>query len=184
MKTKLAGLLLIAMSFYWLGRYVIPAAPLHPNEQVSAKVATLNKVLQDQADNDPRVDSELSNLNQKERLDFRAKYRSLPPEALKNRGLIVYLIGRNIETQGDLEFMREVLNERNCLSLKNCTITDQKTLSEPTIAANLAFPKLMAVAALKEKLHTQPSAKMREAIEDILHSARDSMNPLVVKAAG
>jgi hypothetical protein len=194
MKKQLIGLFLIAISFFWFGWNIIPAPRMigqigkessrNPNDRVSAKVATLNQVLKDQADNDPRVDKELSRLNQKERLDFRAKYRSLKPEALKNRGLIVYLLGRNIETQGDLDFMAEVLNERSCLSLENCERTDQKTLSERTFAIQLAFPKLMAVTALKAKLKLRPSKKMRKAIENILESARGSMNPLIVKAAG
>jgi hypothetical protein len=194
MKKQSIGLFLIAMSFFWLGWNFIPAprmigrigqeSAFDPNNRVSAKVATLNQVLKDQMDNDPRVDKELSRLTQKERLDFRAKYRLLKPEALKNRGLIVYLLGRNIETQGDLDFMAEVLNERGCLSLENCERTDQKTLSEHALASQLVFPKLMAITALKAKLASRPSAKMREAIKDILESARMSMNPLIVKAAG
>lgn len=193
MRIQLVGLIISAMTFYWLGQQLIKppmviGQPIqgfvtNPNSQVSAKVAVLNQVLADQSHNDVRVDQELSKLNQKERLDFRQKYRSLRPEALKDRGLIVYLLGRNIETQGDLEFLKEVLNERGCLSLNNCAITDQETLSQPEIASHLAFPKLMAIAALKGKLAGQNSKKMREAIEVILQGARNSMNPLVVKAA-
>jgi hypothetical protein len=193
MKKQLIGLFLIAMSFFWLGWNFIPAPriigqigkepSLDLNGRVSAKVATLNQVLKDQADNDPRVDKELSHLNQKERLDFRAKYRSLKPEALKDRGLIVYLLGRNIVTQGDLDFMAEVLNERSCLSLENCERTDQKTLSERGLATQLNFPKLVAITALKAKLRSHPSPKMRAAIEEVLQGARSSMNSLIVKAA-
>jgi hypothetical protein len=193
MKKQFIGLFLIAMSFFWLGWKIIPAprmigqigkeSSLDPNDRVSAKVAILSQVLKDQADNDPRVDKELSRLNQKERLDFRAKYRSLKPEALKNRGLIVYLLGRNIVTQGDLDFMAEVLNERGCLSLSNCAVTDGNTFSESALATQLSFPKLMAIAALKAKLSSHPSIKMRKAIKDVLQSARGSMNPLIVKAA-
>jgi hypothetical protein len=193
MKKQLVGLILTAMMFFWLGQKFIhppvaignlnPAFSVDPNSKVSAKVAVLNQVLADQTDNDSRVDHELSKLNQKDRLDFRDKYRSLRAESLRDRGLIVYLLGRNIETQGDLDFMKEVLNERNCLSLENCAVTDQKTLSAPEMASHLAFPKLMAIAALKAKLEARPSNKMREAIESILQGARASMNPLIVKAA-
>jgi hypothetical protein len=68
--------------------------------------------------------------------------------------------------------------------LENCERTDQKTLSEQALATQLVFPKLMAITALKAKLSTRTSSKMRAAIKDILESARGSMNPLIVKAAG
>lgn len=184
MKKRLLILFLIALSFFWLSRTAAPVkGSIDPNARVSAKVATLDRVLKDQRDNDPRIDGELSKLNQKERLDFRAKYRSLKRESLRGRGLIVYLLGRNIETQGDLDFLKEVLDERNCLSLKNCAITDQETLSAPAMATRLAFPKLMAIAALKEKLRSRQSPKMHMAIEDVLRDARNSINPLIAKAA-
>lgn len=194
MKKQLVGLILTAAVFFWYGQKFITPPPMvignlvhsqtYPNSKISAKAAVLNQVLVDQMDNDSRVDRELSKLNQKDRMDFRDKYRSLKPESLKNRGLIVYLLGRNIETQGDLEFLKEVLNERNCLSLENCAVTDGKTLGEPSLATHLVFPKLMALAALKAKLKVSQSARMRESIESILQNARSSMNPLIVKAAG
>jgi hypothetical protein len=41
----------------------------------------------------------------------------------------------------------------------------------------------VAITALKAKLRSHPSPKMRAAIEEILQGARNSMNSLIVKAA-
>jgi hypothetical protein len=85
------------------------------------KLVLLDEILISKNDNDPRLDRELKDLNTETRRAFRDRYRNLPAEKRNERGTIVFLLGRNLETREDFAFFEEVLAEPPCRSLVDCS---------------------------------------------------------------
>lgn len=60
---------------------------LHKNKE---KKEIIEDILISKKDNDPRIDKDLKNLSEDERIYIQNKYFSLAPEDLNSRGLLVY----------------------------------------------------------------------------------------------
>ena len=72
-----------------------------PASLAKAQLATLEEILGSRNDNDPRLDRGFVGLSPEARELFREKYRSLAPERRNERGTIVYLLGKNLQTADD-----------------------------------------------------------------------------------
>lgn len=77
-------------------------------------------VLKSKNDNDPRLDQSLKKLSPAMHATLFEKYNSIPAENLSGRGLIVYLIARDLTIPEDVDFLKKVYQEAPCLSLADC----------------------------------------------------------------
>lgn len=122
---------------------VIAAAALFCACRPDAKVAILEDILRSRNDNDPRLDRDFLGLSSETKAEFRAKYRALPPERRNERGIIVFLLGKNLTAPEDWAFLRDVAGEPPCLSLADCAKAsagdgahgDDVTLAYPSLVA-------------------------------------------------
>lgn len=149
------------------------------------KVTLLKEILNSKNDNDPRIDTELKVLDNVVKSRLINYYKSLNKEQLNERGTVVFLMGRNLTTPQDLNFLKEVLNEGECLSLSNCTIAEGG--SDPhhqgTEATTLAYPQLMALLALDKLLSGNPTAEQKKWALDQLQESSKSPITLVQRKA-
>ena len=140
----LLALSLAATAFAW---FFLPPKP---------QLRALEDVLGKRSDNDPRLDSAFNDLTGRTKEAFRAKYKSLPREALNDRGTIVYLLGKNLAEAADWQFLMDVAAEPPGLSLADC--------SKPAPSASgddvtLAYPALVALKAAENVLKEEPATR-------------------------
>lgn len=163
------------------------------NESQVRPVLVKDKILDDilarRDDNDPRLDSELRVLDEPTKAVFRRKYRALEKEKLNERGTIVFLLGRNIRSKTDINFLASVIRESPCLSLSNCSQAPQ-TIDEHVFHASgmevtLAYPELVTLRSVATFLKTKSGsdAALLNSAAEIIRIARNSANPVVAKTA-
>ncbi len=80
----------------------------------------IKDILKSKNDNDPRIDQSLKNLSPALHAVLFEKYQSISAEDFSARGMIVYLIARDLKTSEDVEFLKKVYQESPCLSLADC----------------------------------------------------------------
>ena len=154
-------------------------------------VQTLQEILKSRNDNDHRLDTDLKVLAPATREAFREKYRSLRLEDRNGRGTIVFLLGRNIETSVDMSFMSEVIGEKPCLSLEDCSKAVPSGAGadlhlEAGTSVTMSYPQLVGLNALAAYVSqpvsgTQPA--LSEAALKTIHEAASTGNPTVAKKA-
>ncbi len=125
-------------------------------------------------DNDPRLDRDFNSLSDEAKALFRKKYRALAPERRNELGTIVYLLGKNISTAEDWDFLREVAAEPPCLSLADCS------RSADDNAVTLAYPALVALKQAQRVLETTTSSP--EAVQ-VVAAGKASSVPAVRRLA-
>ena len=153
------------------------------------KLAVLQEILDSKNDNDPRLDSDFKTLNETEKKALQEKYLSYTPEKLNERGTLVYLLGRNIETEKDLKFMEYVINEKPCLSMSNCSVeapapTGEEAHLNSVDRISLAYPQVVSVKSLENFLikNGETSPLSRQALKN-LEDATRSRNAVVAHVA-
>jgi hypothetical protein len=157
------------------------------------QIRVLDEILESKNDNDPRMDRLLRDLSEPMKKELHQKYSRIQPEKRNERGTVVFLIGREIaEGRGstaDLQFFKQVLLEKPCLSLEDCSKSptghgpDEQHL-EAIHETTIQYPQLMAIRYLKIALNQGAlSPVMKEAVLAILESARQSPNERVVSEA-
>lgn len=120
-----------------------------------AKAALLDQVLVSKNDNDPRLDTELKQLSPGTKKLFQDRYRNLAPEKRNEKGTVVFLLGRNLENEGDLAFMGEVISEAPCLSLGDCANEPKGSVGsddlhhDPGSGVTLAYPQIVALKSIE-----------------------------------
>ncbi len=145
-------------------------------------LAILDEILASKNDNDPRLDQDFNALTEGAKTLLREKYKSLAPEKLNEKGTIVFLLGRNITSERDIGFMRQVLSEPPCFSLTNCKEApsgSEQSSEEAGINLTLAYPQIIALKQLSNAMGN-PNAFQGSALE-VLKSAQNSPIPLVSK---
>ncbi len=141
------------------------------SEEDARKLALLDEVLASKNDNDPRLDRELRGLSDSLKEKLREKYYDLAPEDRAGRGLIIFLLGRELKTEEDVAFLSEVVQEERCLSLDDCTQAPQAgAIDEHAASAGsvtLVYPQLVAIRSF-EKALGNPALRstVRAALED------------------
>ena len=101
------------------------------DEQIAAKLSgedlksyqLFEAILKSKNDNDPRLDQDLKHQSQAVRNAMIEKYTQLAPEDKNERGLIAYMISRDVQSPEDLQFMKSVFDQPPCLSLADCKST-------------------------------------------------------------
>lgn len=125
----------------------------------------LDAILRAKDDNDPRLDRDFNALSESAKARLRRRYGELPAEYLNERGTIVYLLGRNMRTAADWEFLRGVVAEEPCLSLADCTRADAEGARGDEVT--LAYPALVALKiAHRELAANGPQSGLARALAD------------------
>ncbi|MBC7398249.1 MAG: hypothetical protein H7333_12475 [Bdellovibrionales bacterium] len=157
------------------------------------KLVVLQQILSSHNDNDPRMDTELTNLNVSVKKAMVQYYAEMPAEKRNDRGTIVFLIGRELNSKADLDFMKSVLMEKPCLSLKNCDETAEAANGEDEhlegINATTAnYPQLNAIRACVAQYRDvlgrkPPNQAFADQIISTLREATRSPNPSIANEA-
>ena len=144
-----------------------------------APLRTLEEIFLSRNDNDPRLDTDFNGLSAQDRGLLRRRYRKLAPERRNERGTIVYLLGKNLRSEEDWAFLREVVSEPACLSLADCS------KSVPGAAGmgdevTLAYPALVALKQAQRSL--EQGASVEEA-RGVIADAKGSRARAVARLA-
>ncbi len=150
-----------------------------PDSLARAKLATLQDILSSRNDNDPRLDRDFVGLSEQAKRLLGEKYRELPRERLNERGTIVYLLGKNIQSADDWSFFRAVVAEPPCMSLANCAAASAVG-GEAGDDVTLAYPSLVALRQARRA--TQEGGSRAEA-RRVLEAALGSRAPAVTRLA-
>jgi hypothetical protein len=152
------------------------------------KLGILNEVLASRNDNDPRLDRDLKILSPGARALLRARYAELAAEKRNERGTIVFLLGRHLESAQDFEFFQTVIAEQPCRSLKDCQSADAMDSNDHTgremgIDVTLNYPQIVALKSLERLLGGPMEAGQKQRAIGLLRQSMASPVPVVAKMA-
>ncbi len=163
------------------GAAPLSPTPIHATDHDLAQARILDEILATRNDNDPRMDKELRKLSPEAKHLMRARYAATHTEQRNERGTIVFLVGRELNTPEDLAFLHSVLKEKPCRSLENCDRDEQGPHSpdhqhlEGPNEVTLAYPQFVALKAIETYLESsgRNPALSEQAISE-LEAARHS----------
>lgn len=171
----------------------LPKAALKLSPKDQRKLVILQQILESKNDNDPRMDHDLANLSPEAKRAMEEYYQEIKPEQRNDRGTIVFLISREIKSKADLDFLQNVLMEKPCQSLSDCSKIDAPSSGE---AAHLEginettanYPQLMALKQMTEQYRilrgTQDAdPTLASGILETFRQATRSPNPKVQEDA-
>ncbi len=175
------GWALLASLGWWAAMIMPPIgfSGCAAGEGARAKLRVLEEILSARNDNDPRLDSDFNGLSSKAKRLFRKRYREIPPERRNERGTIVYLLGKNIASKDDWDFLREVVGEPSCLSLSDCSKPSEPGGSSFGDEVTLAYPPLVALKQIERLVEARHSV-LKEALA-VIAAAQASKTPAVAK---
>jgi hypothetical protein len=129
-------------------------------QESANKIQILDEILLSKNDNDPRLDHDFGNLSLETKDAFINKYNRLTLEERNERGTIVFLLGKNIQSDKDLEFFQGVILESPCLSLSDCskTLPLDSIHDESQQEITLVYPQLMALKSIERYLNQNPNS--------------------------
>jgi len=148
------------------------------------KLAVVEEILISKNDSDPRLDQVARNLSPALKAKLRERYNEMAPEDRAGRGLIVFLLGRELKTDEDIEFLADVLEEPPCLSLDDCSreapagAVDEHAASVGDVT--LVYPQLVAIKSFERALGDE---NLRHRALQALEAAERSGHPYVARAA-
>ena len=152
------------------------------------KMQILKEVFATHNDNDPRLDQDFNQLTEAEKAKLEQLYRETPAEKLNERGILVLILARNLESEKDFHFIDELFREPVCLSLSDCrrppsTQTDEH--GELSSAVTLNYPQLVALEKLKEwpEHHVSAKEKTKSAWRNSVNEAQHSRSEVVAREA-
>lgn len=146
----------------------------------------LLKILEKKRDNDPRLDREFKSLSPALKSAIKEEFFLRQPEERNAKGTLVFLIGRELNSEDDISFLQAVLNEEPCLSLKKCNTPSDGVDSHESGATEvtLAYPQRVALLSLERALRKQPHGPLASAMRELLARTRDaSPIPSIQRAA-
>lgn len=159
---------------------------LSPIEQ--KKWTSFKEILASKNDNDPRINGELKNLSDDFHSLLYSEYQTLPAESRNERGMIVFLLTRDLRTDEDFAFLRKVYDEAPCLSLGDCNSRSQ---SDPHLSGidqtTMNYPQLAELYQIEDRLTREPKlledTNMRENFKATIDAALKFPVPIVQKKA-
>lgn len=158
---------------------VLIQVPERFSPEVRSKLQILNEIFASKNDNDPRLDSEFKNLSPEMKEALVSSYKTMPKESLNERGTVVFLLGQKIESEKDVEFFQELLQEAPCLSLANCS--QESKLENPeddhlaeSQETTLIYPQLMALRLLSLNYQESKNSALKDKIKEAFRVAQDS----------
>lgn len=150
--------------------------------QVQDKLLILDEIFKNKNDNDPRLDQEFKSLDSLTKKALEEKYDSLKVEQRNERGTIVFLLGKNLQSKNDFEFLKKVLKEPTCLSLQDCKKNPEGIDPEDltTVEITLSYPQIVALKSVENYLDHHPTSVLAK---DVLNQALGAENPYVKQMA-
>lgn len=158
-------------------------AKLSPEDQ--KKWSEFIEVLNSKNDNDLRIDTSLKHMSQALHNVIIKKYQKIPPEQHNERGLVTFLISRDLQSDQDREFIKSVYNEKPCLSLKNCNVADSNPDPHHSSANNttLDYQQLAALYQLEAQLNKNPDLIRDPKFRTLIDAATMYDSPAVKRKA-
>lgn len=148
--------------------------------QEKMRIERLAVILQARNDNDPRLDSEFRNLSRTMKDSMVELYKKTPLEDRNARGTIVFLIARQANDAQDFAFLRSVLTEPRCLSLKDCAQPSHDTSHLSGVnSLTLVYPQMAALYQLDQKITPNLEPELRKEIVATLETAKQNSSSLV-----
>jgi hypothetical protein len=152
-------------------------APTGLSEKEAAQWKIFQEVITSRNDNDPRVDQELRTLSPQMHEALRRTYQQMPAENRNSRGLVVFLIARDLTSVEDAQFLTAIYQEQPCLSMADCS---QAGTSDPHMDAvnqtSLNYPQLAGLYQLEHRLESAPeilqNPEIRQEISNALREAK------------
>ena len=135
----------------------VPAAPEVISATATPERTAFEEILKSKNDNDPRLDTVLRHPSASMKSTMFEHYEKLPAEDRNGRGLIVFLISRDMNSATDVEFLRKVYQEQPCLSLEDCKNTGS---DDPHFSGinqtTLNYPQLAGLFQIDQQLTARP----------------------------
>lgn len=147
------------------------------NENDKRKWTAFTEVLRLKNDNDPRIDRDLKSLSPELHQKLTEAYHRLQKEDRNGRGLVAFLIARDLKTIKDAEFLKSIYLESPCLGFQSCELAAQ---DDPHLSGinqtSLNYPQIAGLYQLEKRLQNFPDLledpEMRRQISEILREAR------------
>lgn len=142
-------------------------------------------ILKVKNDNDPRLDRDLKKISPRFREALYEKYSQLPAEDHSRRGLVVYLIGREISSIEDLQFLKKIYQESPCLSMADCKSSsgNQDPHNSAVDQTTLVYEQLSGLYLIERQISQNPNllsdAASRSGIVQVLAQAESFPVPAV-----
>jgi hypothetical protein len=128
---------------------------LSPDDKKLFEIFT--QIMISKNDNDPRLDKELRHLSPELKKTLQREYALLPDERRNEKGLIVFLIARDVSVPEDLQFLESVYQESPCLSLANCQVRGPEDPHFSGInEVSLVYPQIAGLFQLETQLKARP----------------------------
>ncbi|MEO5970322.1 MAG: hypothetical protein ABIQ95_10385 [Bdellovibrionia bacterium] len=162
----------------------VPATNPEVRAEITRKLSILNEILTSKNDNDPRLDTEFKELSAFEKQALQDKYKTIKPENRNERGTLVFLLGRQLDSVEDFDFLKKVVAEAPCTNLLNCNSRPSHPSSHEEgageIEVTLEYPQIVALKSLELYLTHHPKTP---AITEILKEAINSKNHIASNLA-
>ena len=154
------------------------------NIEIARKISILDEIFISKNDNDPRLDTQFKDLTGAEKEALHEKYKSTRLENRNERGTLVFLLGQNLESPQDFDFLKKVVSETRCNNLLNCSAgpyhPNDHEEGSGEIEVTLEYPQIVALKALEAYLVNHPRTP---SITEILNEAMNSKNPITSRLA-
>ncbi len=166
----------------------VEKAPAQFNSEEQRKWGMIQEIMKSKNDNDPRLDKEFRDMTLAFHAELFHQYQTLPMESRNERGLIAFLIARDIKNSQDMEFLKSIYNEKPCMSLNDCTTTSE---SDPHLAGidqtSVNYPQLAALYQIEKQLNSGnkifESNDFKDQLRQVLAHASQFPVPMVQKKA-
>ena len=155
------------------------------NEQDQEKFQTFLDISRGGKDNDPRMDKDLKNLSADLKKELQNYYKNLAPEKRNERGLVAFLIAREISSSEDMDFLQDVISEEPCLSMQDCKVlTPRDPHLAPVDEMSLNYPSLAILYQIDSRLGSDPqfltnSSGLKNKLSSVLAKGAASSVPKI-----
>jgi hypothetical protein len=153
-----------------------------------AKLKILDEIFATKNDNDGRLDTEFNDISPELREALIVSYKSMPKERLNERGTVIFLLGKKIENESDLDFFQEVIAEAPCLSLTDCStdstveIPGEAHLAEAQ-ETTLVYPQLMSLRLMSSNYVSNENQALKERMAEFFKLAQQSPSEYIADEA-
>lgn len=159
---------------------------LSPEEKKQFEIFT--QIMLSKNDNDPRLDKDLRHLSPSLKKALESQYALLPDEKRNEKGLVVFLVARDVATADDVQFLESVYQESPCLSLANCQVRGP---DDPHFSGmnevSLVYPQVAGLFQLDSQLQARPELlndpNFKNQLRTMLRSAQQFQVPSIQKRA-
>lgn len=151
------------------------------------QLKTISEILASRNDNDPRINTELKNLSPDLKIALMEKYKTFKPEQRNEKGMMAFLVSRDLKSVEDLELLKVVFEEPSCLSLADCSkaSVDQDPHLVSTENMTLVYPQMATLYQIEQKLKSGSiqDSKFRQDIRNYLSKAASHEVPTIKNKA-